>query len=130
MPDLLSILTSLAWPMAIALAWLAGEFGQRFTGLPRVTFYGLVGFALASGQIGILPVPNGGAALVAADIAFGLMLFELGYRINLRWFRANPWLGVIPRRMPASSAARFDCTMTALAISSSIRATGCNVSSG
>lgn len=94
MPDLLSILTSLAWPVAIALAWLAGEFGQRFTGLPRVTFYGLVGFALASGQIGILPVPNGGAALVAADIAFGLMLFELGYRINLRWFRANPWLGV------------------------------------
>lgn len=94
MPDLLSILTSLAWPVAIALAWLAGEFGQHFTGLPRVTFYGLVGFALASGQVGILPVPNGGAALVAADIAFGLMLFELGYRINLRWFRTNPWLGV------------------------------------
>ena len=29
MPDLLSILTSLAWPFAVAVAWLAGEFGQR-----------------------------------------------------------------------------------------------------
>ncbi len=47
MPDLLSVLTSLAWPLAIALAWLAGEFGQRWTGLPRISFYGVVGFALA-----------------------------------------------------------------------------------
>jgi Kef-type K+ transport system membrane component KefB len=29
-----------------------------------------------------------------ADVAFGLMLFELGYRINLRWLRTNPWIGV------------------------------------
>ncbi len=48
MQDLLSLLTSLAWPLAIALAWLAGEFGQRWTGLPRISFYGLVGFALGS----------------------------------------------------------------------------------
>ena len=94
MPDLLSILTSLAWPFAIALAWLAGEFGQRWTGLPRVSFYGLVGFTLASGQVGILPVPAGGPVLVMADVAFGLMLFELGYRINLRWLRTNPWIGI------------------------------------
>jgi hypothetical protein len=51
MPDLLSVLTSLAWPLAIALAWLAGEFGQRWTGLPRISFYGLVGFALGSTPI-------------------------------------------------------------------------------
>ena len=24
----------------------------------------------------------------------GLICFELGYRINLRWLRTNPWLGV------------------------------------
>jgi Kef-type K+ transport system membrane component KefB len=94
MPDLLSILTSLAWPFAIAVAWLAGEFGQRWTGLPRISFYGLVGFVLASGQVGVLPVPEAGPVLVMADIAFGLMLFELGYRINLRWLRTNPWIGV------------------------------------
>ena len=94
MPDLLSILTSLAWPFAVAVAWLAGEFGQRWTGLPRVSFYGLVGFILASGQVGVLPVSAGGPVLVMADVAFGLMLFELGYRINLRWLRTNPWIGV------------------------------------
>ncbi len=94
MPDLLSILTSLAWPFAIAVAWLAGEFGQRWTGLPRVSFYAVVGFILASGQVGVLPVPDAGPVLVMADVAFGLMLFELGYRINLRWLRTNPWIGV------------------------------------
>jgi Kef-type K+ transport system membrane component KefB len=32
--------------------------------------------------------------LLLADLAFGLILFELGYRINLRWLRTNPWIGV------------------------------------
>ena len=94
MPDLLSVLTSLAWPLAMALAWLAGEFGQRWTGLPRISFYGLVGFALAQPQIGVLPAPDAGAISLLADIAFGLVLFERGYRINLRWLRINPWVGV------------------------------------
>jgi Kef-type K+ transport system membrane component KefB len=94
MPDLLSILTSLAWPFATAVAWLAGEFGQRWTGLPRISFYGLVGFALASSQVGVLPATTQGTVLLLADVAFGLILFELGYRINLRWLRTNPWIGV------------------------------------
>ncbi|PWF54917.1 cation:proton antiporter [Massilia glaciei] len=94
MPDLLSILTGLAWPFAIVVAWLAGEFGSRWTGLPRISFYGLVGFALASNQVGVLPPMSAGPVLALADVAFGLILFELGYRINLRWLRTNPWLGV------------------------------------
>jgi Kef-type K+ transport system membrane component KefB len=94
MPDLLAILTRLAWPFAITLAWLVGEFGQRWTGLPRISFYGLVGFVLAAPQLGVLPPPEAGTALLLADVAFGLILFELGYRINLRWLRTNPWIGV------------------------------------
>jgi Kef-type K+ transport system membrane component KefB len=94
MPDLLSILTSLAWPFAISVAWLAGELGQRWTGLPRISFYGPVGFALASSQFGVLPPPQADAIALLADVAFGLILFELGYRINLRWLRANPWIGL------------------------------------
>ncbi|MGX4642085.1 cation:proton antiporter [Massilia sp. SYSU DXS3249] len=94
MPDLLSFLTSLAWPFAIAIAWVAGEFGQRWTGLPRISFYGLVGFALAGPQLGVLPAPDGGAVSMLADVAFGLILFELGYRINLRWLKNNPWIGI------------------------------------
>lgn len=92
MPDLLTFLTGLSWPLAICLAWLAGEFGQRLTTLPRISFYGLVGFILAPTQVGVLPVAGAGPVLLAADIAFGLILFELGYRINLRWLRNNPWI--------------------------------------
>ena len=92
MPDLLPILTSLAWPIALAIAWLAGEFGQRYTRLPRISFYGLVGFALGNMQTGVLPAPDAGPVALLADIAFGLILFELGYRINLRWLRINPWI--------------------------------------
>jgi Kef-type K+ transport system membrane component KefB len=94
MAELLAILTSLSWPFAITLAWLAGEFGQRWTGLPRISFYGLVGFLLAAPQLGVLPRPEAGAVLLLADVGFGLILFELGYRINLRWLRTNPWIGV------------------------------------
>ena len=94
MPEFLAILTSLAWPFAITVAWLVGEFGQRWTGLPRISFYGLVGFALAAPQLGVLPRPEAGTALLLADVAFGLILFELGYRINLRWLRTNPWIGI------------------------------------
>ena len=94
MQEFLSVLTSLAWPFAITLAWLVGEFGQRWTGLPRISFYGLVGFILAAPQLGVLPLPEAGTTLLLADVGFGLILFELGYRINLRWLRTNPWIGV------------------------------------
>ncbi|KGF79420.1 sodium:proton antiporter [Massilia sp. JS1662] len=96
MQEFLSVLTSLSWPFAITLAWLVGEFGQRWTGLPRISFYGLVGFILAAPQLGVLPLPpsGGGTTLLLADVGFGLILFELGYRINLRWLRTNPWIGV------------------------------------
>jgi Kef-type K+ transport system membrane component KefB len=94
MQDFLVSLTSLAWPFAITVAWLIGEFGQRWTGLPRISFYGLVGFVLAAPQLGVLPQPEAGTALLLADVAFGLILFELGYRINLRWLRTNPWIGI------------------------------------
>ena len=30
-----------------------------------------------------------------ANVALSLILFELGYRIHLRWFRHNPWVLVL-----------------------------------
>ena len=94
MPDFLTFLTDLSWPVAICLAWLAGELGQRITGLPRISFYGIVGFILAASQVGVLPPSGPGPILLLADVAFGLILFELGYRINLRWLRNNPWFAL------------------------------------
>ncbi|MDE2456071.1 MAG: cation:proton antiporter [Burkholderiales bacterium] len=88
----LHALAPLAWPFAAMLAWLAGELGQRWLGLPRISVYGLVGFCLGAGQLGLLPAAHGGAMVIVAHVAFGLVLFEFGYRINLLWLRANPWL--------------------------------------
>lgn len=92
MLDTLSIPYELAWPFAIAIGWMVGEFGHRWTGLPRISLYGLVGFVLANTQIGFLPKSVDGNMLVLADVAFGLILFELGYRINLHWLKINPWI--------------------------------------
>lgn len=94
MTDLLSFSPDVGWSLAVVLAWIAGEFGARWTGLPRISIYGLVGFALAHTQMGFLPSREYGSMLFLANIAFGLILFELGYRINLRWLRTNPWIGV------------------------------------
>lgn len=92
MSELNLLTTHLAWPFALALAWIAGEFGHRWTGLPRISFYGLVGFLLAHSQLGLLPPDTGLGLGFLADIAFGLILFEMGYRINLNWLRTNPWV--------------------------------------
>jgi Kef-type K+ transport system membrane component KefB len=89
-----ALATDLAWPLAVALAWVAGELGHRWTGLPRISLYGIVGFALGSPQLGLLSQASSGTVMLVANVAFGLILFEFGYRINLRWLRTNPWIGV------------------------------------
>ncbi len=95
MPEsVLTILTGIAWPAAIAIAWIAGEAGHRWLSLPRISSYGVAGFLMAASQGGFLANPSGGPVALLADFAFALILFELGYRINLRWLRADPWLGV------------------------------------
>jgi Kef-type K+ transport system membrane component KefB len=92
--NMLSIPPDLAWAFAFGLAWVVGEFGHRWTGLPRISLYGLVGFVLASAQTGFLPTSSESNLLLLANVAFGLILFEVGYRINLRWLRANVWIGI------------------------------------
>lgn len=94
MTDLFVFSPNVAWSLAIVLAWIVGEFGARVTGLPRISIYGLVGFLLANAQTGFLPGNEYGSMLLLANVAFGLILFELGYRINLRWLRTNPWIAV------------------------------------
>ena len=94
MPDFQLALYQLAWPFALAVAWVAGEFGHRWTGLPRISIYGLVGFVLANLGYGLAPETQGGTFMLLSNVAFGLILFELGYRINLRWLRLNPWIAV------------------------------------
>jgi Kef-type K+ transport system membrane component KefB len=82
----------LAWPLVVALAWIGGEIGRRWR-VPRISVYALVGFACGATQLGLLPATGGGgSSVMLVNIAFGLILFEFGYRVNLRWFVTNPWL--------------------------------------
>lgn len=90
----LPLVSDLVWPFAIAVAWLVGEVGHRWTGLPRISLYGLSGFLLGNAQLGLLPMASNGGVLLLANIAFGLILFEFGYRVNLRWLRINVWIPV------------------------------------
>jgi len=83
-----------AWSFTIAMAWIIGEFGHRFTKLPRVSFYCLVGFLAANSHYEFLSYLDGNTPLLPANIAFGLILFEFGYHINLRWLKCNPWIGI------------------------------------
>lgn len=84
----------LAWPLTLLVAWAMGEVGQRWLRIPRISIYAITGFLLASSQAGLLPPTPSERILLLANIAFGLIIFEAGYRINLRWLRANPWIAV------------------------------------
>lgn len=86
----------LAWAVAVLLAWVAGELLYGRFRLPRISSYALVGFAVGPTQLGWLPdMGHGsGSVLLLANIAFGLILFEAGHRLNLRWLRLNPWIAV------------------------------------
>jgi Kef-type K+ transport system membrane component KefB len=95
MPELLPLPYQLAWPFALAMTWIAGEFGHRWTGLPRISIYGLVGFLFGNVSAGFLPQSEADTFMLLANVGFGLILFELGYRINLHWLRANPWIAVM-----------------------------------
>lgn len=92
MQDFLSGSASLAWPLAFAFAWLLGEALFRTAQVSRLSAYVLVGFVLGYAQLGLLPRPSESALMLVANMALGLMLFEFGYRINLRWLRLNKWM--------------------------------------
>lgn len=94
MPDFLVISSELAWPLAVLLAWLAGEFIHRWTKLPRISVYGLVGFLCAQAFPELFATESSSPVIVLANVAFGLILFELGYRVNLHWLRINPWVAL------------------------------------
>ena len=71
---------------------LGGELAQRILRLPRVTGYAAVGILLGAGGLGLV----GEAVLrdlqVFVDISIGLILFELGLRLDWRWLRRTPAL--------------------------------------
>ena len=80
-----------AWPLMLLAAWLAGEWVFRRWHAPRVCAYGAVGLALSGAGLS-REVASHASLTFLANVALALTLFELGYRVNPRWFRHNPWV--------------------------------------
>lgn len=91
-PRLLEQLPVLGWPLVLLAAWLFGEWAHRRLQLPRIACYALTGFVAGSSQLGWLTAGAEAPMALLAHIAFGLLLFEFGYRVNLRWYVHNPAL--------------------------------------
>jgi len=87
-------ISQMAWPCVLALAWLLGDILHRVLYVPRISVYALTGFVLVNLFPGYLSPLDNHSLVLLANIAFGLMLFEFAYRINLRWLSLNPWVAV------------------------------------
>ncbi|QGZ62772.1 cation:proton antiporter [Paraburkholderia acidisoli] len=91
-----------AWPLqldgifwaglALLAAGLFGELCYRAWRLPRISGYGVIGLIAGSAGFGVIDADVATSARPLLDVALGLLLFELGSRLDLRWIRRNPWL--------------------------------------
>ncbi|APW36498.1 sodium:proton exchanger [Rhodoferax koreense] len=81
---------TVAWSLLLAVAAAVGYLVQRYTGLPKVAGYSIVGaFAGFAGFTGVV-WPLQGTGLFLLELGIAVVLFEAGARIPLRWFRHNP----------------------------------------
>ncbi|HVY06209.1 MAG TPA: cation:proton antiporter [Burkholderiales bacterium] len=78
---------------AILLCGLAaGQVFVRVFRLPRITGFVAAGLLLGPGVLGILDQSILGDLSIFVDISLGLILFELGRRLDFRWLTHDRWL--------------------------------------
>src|ERR1700748_524919 len=78
--------------LALLAAGLCGELCYRAWRLPRISGYAVIGLVAGAGRFGVIDADSARDALARLDVALGLLLFERGSRLDLRWIRRNPWL--------------------------------------
>lgn len=71
---------------------IGGELAHRGLRLPRIVGYVLVGLALGTSGLNWLDDALLREAWIFVDIALGLILFELGRRLDFAWLGREPWL--------------------------------------
>lgn len=78
---------------AILLCGLAvGQVFVRVLRLPRITGFVAAGLVLGPGVLGLLDQAMLGELSIFVDISLGLILFELGRRLDFRWLTHDRWL--------------------------------------
>ena len=78
------------WAALLAVAAAVGYLVQRHAGLPKVVGYTLVGTVVGLLGFGGTVWPLAGTGLFLMEFAVGLVLFECGGRLPLRWLARNP----------------------------------------
>jgi Kef-type K+ transport system membrane component KefB len=90
---------------------LGGEVSKRLLRLPRMFGYVLAGVAIGTSGLGLVSASLLQDARVFIDVAVGLIVFDLGRRVDLRWLLRERWLltaGV------AESVLAFGCVYLAM----------------
>lgn len=96
LPNWPPLANNLFWIGALLAVGVAcGEAVRRFLRLPRITGYAAAGLALGPGGLGLIDKPVLEDLGVFADVAVGLVLFELGQRLDLAWLRRTPALALM-----------------------------------
>jgi Kef-type K+ transport system membrane component KefB len=83
-------LPTVQWSLLLAIAAAAGHLLQRYTGLPKVVGYSIIGTLAGLAGFSGAAWPLQGVALFLLELGVSVVLFEAGGRIPLRWFRHNP----------------------------------------
>ncbi len=78
--------------LTLLTAGLCGELCWKAWRLPRITGYSMIGLLAGSAGFGVIDSALANNARFLMDVALGMLLFELGSRLSLRWIRTNPWL--------------------------------------
>ena len=83
-------LPTVQWSLLLAVAAAVGHLLQRYSGLPKVVGYSIVGTLAGLAGFSGAAWPLQGVALFLLELGVSVVLFEAGGRIALRWFRHNP----------------------------------------
>ena len=83
-------LATVQWSVLLALAAAAGHLVQRYTGLPKVIGYSVIGAVAGFAGFTGAAWPLQGIGLFLLELGVAVVLFEAGGRIPLRWFKHNP----------------------------------------
>lgn len=78
--------------LIVIVAVMAGDAVRRYTRLPRSCGHMLVGAIASPLALRLIERTDLDAWKPLLDLAVGVLVFELGSRIRLRWLVDNPWL--------------------------------------
>ena len=85
---------ALEWALLLAVATLAGHWVQRYTQLPKIIGYAIVGAITGWAGIAGAAWPLKGVGLFLLELGIAVVLFDAGARLSLRWLRHNPMVVV------------------------------------